>query len=449
MMEDGVETKLQDAKSLTLPGASDVSVAAAPAGVRPVTSPPRPGGNAVTAPSSPQSDPNLRTEPVLDAARRLGDTAESDALQDVSDGIHPDSTDVVKRPYFAGESGEMRAVSLVGFPDSETAILRPDASGRPLGLATRSNRLVDDTTERRSLEEVLSSLGHDEGGADRLEETLDSPLGAANRKQPPARRGRSVGLSIAVGLAMLAAGGTLATHLVSEQERKEQAKLQPVVNNPSPQVNEAVSPAIPSPSGTSDALSEPIGASPGSLSNGDSVVLPDPGGDIPGYPLVQENQSGKGRLLADRYGYLVVRFPEPAFIFSENIAIGPVNAKIAVPCGDKTLRIGVGEKPTTYLSASGKVNVVCRETSRVIFRKLPGVVAPAGALRPALPGAAPGSKLEKDKSSGEIDIGASESATPPPAHDAQIAKAETRAGEPSPSVEKAAVPDEAVINSRE
>jgi DNA-binding response OmpR family regulator len=118
----------------------------------------------------------------------------------------------------------------------------------------------------------------------------------------------------------------------------------------------------------------------------------DDGTGLEGYPPVEDPQGGKGRLLADRYGYLVVRFPEAAFIYSDNIAVGATNWKIATTCGEKTLRIGVGEKPTVWLSDETKVNVACRETTRVVFQRLEGVIAPPGAMRPIAPGSMPARK---------------------------------------------------------
>jgi hypothetical protein len=144
----------------------------------------------------------------------------------------------------------------------------------------------------------------------------------------------------------------------------------------------------------------------------------DDGTGLEGYPPVEDFQGGKGRLLADRYGYLVVRFPEAAFIFKDNIAIGATNWKIATTCGEKTLRIGVGEKPTIWLSDDAKVNVACRETTRVVFERLEGVVVPPGVMRPIAPGSMPARKPpptgseEKAVPAGES---ADESAKKPPA----------------------------------
>jgi DNA-binding response OmpR family regulator len=183
-----------------------------------------------------------------------------------------------------------------------------------------------------------------------------------------------------------------------------------------------------------------------SLFVGDAVAIEEPSSELPGYPPVDEPQAGKGRLLADRYGYLVVRFPEPAFIFSENIAIGPVNSKIATTCGEKTLRIGVGEKPTTYLSDAAKVTVPCRGTSRMVFRRLPGVVAPPFALRPiaktATPGAADGARNKEAQREGSPP-----GRVDPPA--ATTSTATTKSPEGAASAPKVEATDESVFNSRE
>jgi len=176
-----------------------------------------------------------------------------------------------------------------------------------------------------------------------------------------------------------------------------------------------------------------------------ATVTLDTGRELGGYPPVEEAQAGKGRLLADRYGYLVVRFPEPAFIFSDNIAIGPVNSKIATTCGEKTLRVGVGEKPTTFLSDLGTVNVVCRGITRVIFRRLPGVVAPPGALRP-IPNATGPSKATGELKSGE------EPATKGALSDVKPGTSAVGAGnEPAKttSAQKTVPSDEGVVETRE
>jgi hypothetical protein len=156
-------------------------------------------------------------------------------------------------------------------------------------------------------------------------------------------------------------------------------------------------------------------------------------------------QAGKGRLLADKYGYLIVRFPEAAFIFSENIAIGPVNSKIAITCGTKTLRIGVGEKPTTYLSDPAEVKIACRETTRVIFRRLPGVVAPPGAMRPIPLGAAVGEAKEPAK----VEEPKKESPAPSASVDSHsVEKSAEEKVDPVPSATRP-VSDEGVVDSRE
>ncbi|MGC4068316.1 MAG: hypothetical protein QM784_27435 [Polyangiaceae bacterium] len=212
------------------------------------------------------------------------------------------------------------------------------------------------------------------------------------------------------------------------------------------------SPTEPGASATVAGDAAMVDSAASSTGNGDplfpagSVVVEDPGGDLPGYPPVDEPQSGKGRLLADRYGYLIVRFPEPAFIFSENIAIGPVNSKIATTCGDKVLQIGVGEKPTTYLSDSAKVTVSCRGTTRVIFRRRPGVVAPPSAVRPLPRNSTqgqPDAPLAKEESSASTNSSREQAATAAPSGEVPRNPPGTAQG---PKVNPT---DESVFDSRE
>jgi DNA-binding response OmpR family regulator len=133
----------------------------------------------------------------------------------------------------------------------------------------------------------------------------------------------------------------------------------------------------------------------------------DEGSPLDGYPPVEDLQRGKGKLLADRYGYLVVRFPEAAFIFANNVPMGATNWKLPTTCGEKVLRIGVGEKPVTWLSDEARVNVACRDTTQVVFRRLDGVVAPSGAARPIAPGTIAAHKSSVNGS--DVDSGGSTS----------------------------------------
>ncbi len=143
-------------------------------------------------------------------------------------------------------------------------------------------------------------------------------------------------------------------------------------------------------------------AAPEASATADAGGIPwarrDDGTGLENFPPVEDPQGGKGRLLADRYGYLVVRFPEAAYLFADNIAVGATNWKIAFPCGERTLRIGVGEKPVTWLSSEARVNVACRDVTRVVFERLPGVVAPPGVVRPIAPGSMPSRKSSEKTS---------------------------------------------------
>jgi hypothetical protein len=141
-------------------------------------------------------------------------------------------------------------------------------------------------------------------------------------------------------------------------------------------------------------------ASGSASADGIPWAKPDDGTGLADYPPIEDPQGGRGRLLADKYGYLVVRFPEAAYLFSNNIAVGATNWKIAFPCGEKVLRVGVGEKPVVWLSNETRVSVECRGLTRVVFDRLPGVVAPPGVQRPIAPGSQPARKAS-DKDSQE------------------------------------------------
>lgn len=162
---------------------------------------------------------------------------------------------------------------------------------------------------------------------------------------------------------------------------------------------------LPSPSASS--LAAPDAAAPGPSASASPDGIPwakvDDGTGLENYPPVEDPQGGKGRLLADRYGYLVVRFPEAAYLFSNNIAVGATNWKIALPCGEKLLRVGVGEKPVIWLSQETRVNIECRGLTRVVFDRLPGVVVPPGTQRPIAPGSLPARKTPEKPTEGASD----------------------------------------------
>ncbi|HEY5958983.1 MAG TPA: hypothetical protein VIV60_20630, partial [Polyangiaceae bacterium] len=140
---------------------------------------------------------------------------------------------------------------------------------------------------------------------------------------------------------------------------------------------------------------------------------PDDGAPREGFPPIEDPYGGKGRLLADGYGYLIVRFPEAAFIFSNSIAMGATNWKIATPCGEKILRIGLGEKPTTWLSNEARVNIACRGTTHVLFDRLPDVAVPPGVKRPIAPGTAPVKKSASEANPKSPSTNGDESAAAP------------------------------------
>lgn len=113
------------------------------------------------------------------------------------------------------------------------------------------------------------------------------------------------------------------------------------------------------------------------------------------------SRGGSGHELAETYGYLVVRFPESAFVLYHGVAIGVTNEKIATRCGERDLRIGVGEKPFVWLSDDFTVDVACRSITVHAVRRLAGVVVPPGTLRP--------SATSINSGHGSTNVGSSES----------------------------------------
>lgn len=201
----------------------------------------------------------------------------------------------------------------------------------------------------------------------------------------PSVRKIALGLTVAI-LGILAGGLWLyRSDLLGKPKTPSRSNLATTA----PQASSPVLAASSAPSASASVSPVASAVAPAAASSEGEVPLAplDDGGPLDGYPPVEEFQLGNGRNLADRYGYLVVRFPEAAFIFSNHIAVGATNWKIATTCGEKVLRIGVGEKPVTWLSQDMKVNVACRDTTRVVFRRIEGVVAPPGVQRPISPAA--------------------------------------------------------------
>jgi DNA-binding response OmpR family regulator len=387
--------------------------------------PPRPAGSVVAAPQRPEKDATGRELPKPPELAKTFKTAAESTLQDVEGPSSSDQTEVVRNPLLAFEAEE----SLPEFSLDMSSAVEAEESLPKFTLDMTSRVAAEEsfpkyTSEPPSTgehEDSLSEFSLDDaptvitnspsdsmdfhavkeehtterynpplvyGSAPPLTGHVSPPLGGGVSALPassvddefaPIRRKRAswvllslVGVLVAVGVVVF----------LILRSKPGTTKNDFAVGSGAPV--STLTRQTETPLGRASSEAAVNGASNQEQTE---TVTADSGGDLPGYPPVEEPQAGKGRLLADRYGYLVVRFPEPAFIFSENIAIGPVNSKIATTCGTKTLRIGVGEKPTTYLSDVGEVKVICRETTRVIFRRLPGVVAPPGALRPVPIGA--------------------------------------------------------------
>jgi DNA-binding response OmpR family regulator len=446
-----------------------VSASSTGSAVRPVTLPPRPAGTSVVPPYQPEireaAGERFDSSSVLDAAQKKAVEADKKAAQTAAVEI----------------SSRETATS------SEVAVVQP--SGVTLPSVSSSELLVDEelvVPSELSLPEVSLSglllddakIGEIEAPAE-LEATLSAKEKVTTKTQASpfetVRCDSPIYPNMAVTLRANTAEESLRAEL-TEDKTIESVKhrtdrrlallslaavglvgglawfaLHPKSSAPIREKRDATSmlpsvireEAVPV---TSSSVKTTLAAEAGTEEPSEAVSVPDPGGEIAGYPPVVESQSGRGRLLAERYGYLVVRFPEPAFIFSEAIAIGPVNSKIATTCGKKTLRVGVGEKPTTYLSNAVEVDIACRDTTRVVFRRLSGVEAPAGALRPSL-----GSVTQETKTKTESTSNAGVTTLPRGQNsesDSEVAG--SRGKLPKVPVEKAATPsEEGVVNTRE
>ncbi len=117
-----------------------------------------------------------------------------------------------------------------------------------------------------------------------------------------------------------------------------------------------------------------------------SAAVPDAGvvsDELAGYPPVDVEKGGTGRLLAKTYGFLLIRFPESAFVLANAVAIGVTNEKIATRCGRRELRVGVGERPFLWLSEPVTIDVACRSTTVAVVKRLPDVQVPEGTRRPS------------------------------------------------------------------
>ena len=193
---------------------------------------------------------------------------------------------------------------------------------------------------------------------------------AAKASSPPAKSGGS-GRSWLI-FVVIAAGLAAAVWKMS--------KPNPAPVPPEPDTSNRVE--VPKP--VSTALSE---ASPKDAGSAEATDAAEPaaaqGIDLSRYPEVDMSRGGSGRELAETYGYLVVRFPESAFVLYHGVAIGVTNEKIATRCGERDLRIGVGEKPFVWLSDDFTVDVACRSITVHPVRRLAGVVVPPGTLRPS------------------------------------------------------------------
>lgn len=320
--------------------------------VRAVSLPPRPAGSVVTAPNRPQARPAEIAPPQVPM---LG-------MDLTEEGPNSSElTDVVKNPLAVFDDAD--SLPAFSHPDFLPAFGIDDA---PTVVTSPSpNTFSNPVTVQPS--DALATLHFQEPLVDEHPEATSKP-----------RRWLAIlGAGAVLGLAFVLAFVMLRPGAKSEPRDLPHAAARTTVVASAPSAETTVKDATDA--GVAPELS--------------GTVTVDQGDALPGYPPVEETQADQGRMLSDRYGYLVVRFPEPAFIFSDSIAIGPVNSKIATTCGDKTLRIGVGEKPATYLSDVGQVTVACRSTTRVIFRRLPGVAAPPNALRP-LPTLAQGAKTD-------------------------------------------------------
>jgi DNA-binding response OmpR family regulator len=182
-----------------------------------------------------------------------------------------------------------------------------------------------------------------------------------------------------------------------------------IANPTQPEVPAAVPSALPS--STLDAGS----VGPDASNDADAATLPwatpDDGAPREGYPPIEESNTGSAQLLADQYGYLIVRFPESAFLYSKNIAMGETNRKVATPCGEKVIRVGVGEKPAIWLSNETRLRVACRRTTTVLLERLPDVVVPPGTKRPIAPG--PTRKRKRVQESGASERSDDNTPAPP------------------------------------
>jgi hypothetical protein len=255
---------------------------------------------------------------------------------------------------------------------------------------------------------------------------LDGPL---QTQTPSTRPKRRVGVAVVIGLVVVAAvvaGIGLWMRANGARNRAESRGARPnhgatataavrdgltgasVAPTTLADVGTSADAATAADAGTSaDAATAAVSAEPSVTPVAAVAWAPiDDGSPLEGYPPVEDFQGGgKGRLLADRYGYLVLRFPEAAFIYQDSIAVGATNWKIATTCGEKTLRVGVGTKPITWLSDEAKVNVICRDTTQVVFRRLAGVVVPTNATRPIAPGSMPARKANAKSSEDGVSPG--------------------------------------------
>lgn len=252
---------------------------------------------------------------------------------------------------------------------------------------------------------------------------------------PPALPIRKIVLGLTVAIVGMVAGGLWLYRADLQRAPKESARSDAAPIAPTPSSSAAIAASSAPLASASATPVATAAATAAATSDTDVPIAPlDEGGPLDGYPPVEEFQLGNGRNLADRYGYLVVRFPEAAFIFSNNIAVGATNWKIATTCGEKVLRIGVGEKPVTWLSQDMKVNVACRDTTRVVFRRLEGVVAPAGVQRPISPTTSAARKAPKPEDGADSALRstspAGDTATPSKSMDAK--PSESHLGESQP-----------------
>jgi len=382
---------------LAQPGIRPPAVANVKTPPRPVGAPPRPDRGAAVEP------PCVAGATAPELKERRFDTLRNDqAFEDAVETTDPDAhrelleegpnsseaTEILMNPAGLFEAGEEQKHPLfTATDDAPTAVVQ-----RPLDAdladPTVRNPPVGGPPSARgaepffAVEEQVTRQWQTDARAGESLEIDDELLKPRHRRGTPVIVGGVVlvaAVLAGVGLWLRAAGNS------RPQPAPAAPKSLPtiVAAGADQQLPPTPSAAVTAPAAADAAPAE---ASASASTDGIPWAKADDGNGLEAYPPVEDPQGGKGRLLADRYGYLVVRFPEAAYLFANNIAVGATNWKIAFPCGEKVLRVGVGERPVIWLSQETRINVECRGLTRVVFERLSGVVVPPGTQRPIAPG---------------------------------------------------------------